>query len=764
LRVHLEKIGTELSESRLGGILKQEGYVMKAKIVKKVSIMKRLLSTVLVLAQLATALAFPERAAAYNVCSDDDACTHEVMTEQGLDLYYYYHKKQAMPNPVAQEIKDHWEIIKEGVGNPDEFDPLYGNAGFGDALVTISHFWSPDDNLEEPMVFGLDDYPNAFNAAQSLWTRALGEYAAGNKKNAYQYLGMVAHFLGDQTIPTHAHNDVHGPDIIQDDSYEEWMSEGAPSPRAKLTDSELIDLQTQGILINPMHETDDQLLWLFLTTNQIADFFASDDFDGDSKEPSDPYVQGWIQADLDFVQAACNTEPNGCPTTTNRLIDNDVFCYFEVDRTKICDANISNNNDDDGDLSLIRKYSYLRGIRAMGALFALWAEAISKPILTVTIHEIKEIGDYEGNCTIFSSPCSGMDSWLKPDYYVGIVMGRNERNCDSGNCPDPIGSYLEDSNGNIRNINGGDFQSNVTRYDAFQDNSDIAWDVIDKDRHGTEDQNVVKPDYHFGQSYSYASGAGGYVSGDDIVDITLAVWENDESAEIFNDPYDSDDPADINPSPLTISVDLAKCASGASDAVTIGDVSDYSCDSSISRQGTGDDTNDVKVVFSITIFRPPNQAPTADAGGPYTVLEDQSIVLDGSDSSDSNGDPLTFAWDLDNDGAFDDATNAKPTFSAVGRTGPDTQIIWLRVSDGTDNSEPVMAIVTIERVWIATHVMRENETFSHLALQYHGHATPYYWQWIIDANQGNIPIIYRYTQPGTTIYIPKPPPVEMNNK
>ncbi len=47
-----------------------------------------------------------------------------------------------------------------------------------------------------------------------------------------------------------------------------------------------------------------------------------------------------------------------------------------------------------------------------------------------------------------------------------------------------------------------------------------------------------------------------------------------------------------------------------------------------------------------------NAAPIADAGGPYTVAEGNAIYLDARGSTDPEGMPLTYAWDLDADGVF----------------------------------------------------------------------------------------------------------------
>lgn len=49
------------------------------------------------------------------------------------------------------------------------------------------------------------------------------------------------------------------------------------------------------------------------------------------------------------------------------------------------------------------------------------------------------------------------------------------------------------------------------------------------------------------------------------------------------------------------------------------------------------------------------QPPIADAGGPYSAVEGDSVTLDGSGSFDPDGTIVSWAWDTDEDGYFDDA-------------------------------------------------------------------------------------------------------------
>ncbi len=82
-------------------------------------------------------------------------------------------------------------------------------------------------------------------------------------------------------------------------------------------------------------------------------------------------------------------------------------------------------------------------------------------------------------------------------------------------------------------------------------------------------------------------------------------------------------------------------------------------------------------------------AVVADAGGPYTIAEGAALTLD---ASGAVPDPdATYAWDLDGDGAYDDATGVTPTVLpatlatlglADGPVGP--LPVGLQVSKGED--------------------------------------------------------------------------------
>ena len=81
-------------------------------------------------------------------------------------------------------------------------------------------------------------------------------------------------------------------------------------------------------------------------------------------------------------------------------------------------------------------------------------------------------------------------------------------------------------------------------------------------------------------------------------------------------------------------------------------------------------------------------APTASAGGPYSIAEGDDVALSAAGSSDPETDPLTYAWDLDNDGQYDDAVGQDPTIpwdllAELGVGDDGAHPIGVEVDDGT---------------------------------------------------------------------------------
>lgn len=87
-----------------------------------------------------------------------------------------------------------------------------------------------------------------------------------------------------------------------------------------------------------------------------------------------------------------------------------------------------------------------------------------------------------------------------------------------------------------------------------------------------------------------------------------------------------------------------------------------------------------------------DQPPVADAGIDQAVFAGQSVTLSASASSDPDGGVLTYAWDLNNDGQYDDASGVTPaiSFNQIG-----DHIIGLRVTNDGGLSDTDTVTVTV---------------------------------------------------------------------
>ncbi|MDH3715484.1 MAG: PKD domain-containing protein, partial [Gammaproteobacteria bacterium] len=119
-----------------------------------------------------------------------------------------------------------------------------------------------------------------------------------------------------------------------------------------------------------------------------------------------------------------------------------------------------------------------------------------------------------------------------------------------------------------------------------------------------------------------------------------------------------------------------------------GQFNDLDNDGEVDENERLSDQHFVKVTVEV------NLAPVADADGPYTVDEGSSIDLDASGSSDPNNDPLSYEWDLDDDGNYDDATGVMAPFTGV---DDGTVPVAVRVSDSllTDVATSTVTVVNV---------------------------------------------------------------------
>jgi len=156
--------------------------------------------------------------------------------------------------------------------------------------------------------------------------------------------------------------------------------------------------------------------------------------------------------------------------------------------------------------------------------------------------------------------------------------------------------------------------------------------------------------------------------------------------------------SDVDGDPLTFSWTFVSRPTGSQ--TTLVNATSVSPTFVVDRPGTYvvqltvNDGRLTSVAATVTISTT-NSAPVADAGRDQTVPRGTTVRLDGSGSSDVDGDVLTFAWSLlrvptESQATLAGAATVNPTFVA---DRPGSYVVQLIVNDGTVNSASVTVTI-----------------------------------------------------------------------
>jgi hypothetical protein len=102
------------------------------------------------------------------------------------------------------------------------------------------------------------------------------------------------------------------------------------------------------------------------------------------------------------------------------------------------------------------------------------------------------------------------------------------------------------------------------------------------------------------------------------------------------------------------------------------------------------------VKLSVTV--PENKTPISGAGNDQSINEGENVTLDGTASSDPDGDPLTYLWNAPVGITLSSTTVARPTFTAPEVTVDTNYTFSLTVNDGIESSVADDVVITVKQV------------------------------------------------------------------
>ena len=106
-------------------------------------------------------------------------------------------------------------------------------------------------------------------------------------------------------------------------------------------------------------------------------------------------------------------------------------------------------------------------------------------------------------------------------------------------------------------------------------------------------------------------------------------------------------------------------------------------------------------IVNLSVSAAVNHMPVASAGADQSVNEGSKITLDGSASTDADGNQLTYKWTVPAGITLDSKTSLKPTFNAPEVAVNTIYIFSLLVNDGIVNSLADQVVITVKNALVA---------------------------------------------------------------
>jgi RHS repeat-associated protein len=166
-----------------------------------------------------------------------------------------------------------------------------------------------------------------------------------------------------------------------------------------------------------------------------------------------------------------------------------------------------------------------------------------------------------------------------------------------------------------------------------------------------------------------------------------------------------------------------------------------------SRGATGTGTHTI-------IINDPNRPPVANPGGPYLVAALDSVIFDGSASSDPDGDPLTFTWNFGDDKIAQHGAIVKHLFDAAGtyhaslevtdnRGGSHAEVFDVPVT--SPNNPPIVRLlVNADFGNVGDEFMLDATT----STDQDGDQLVYTWNFGDNSNMNGDVVTHRFQEPG----------------